>query len=204
MKKSIIFYLLLTFLSTRIVAQDSTLIGRFSVGLLGSFSTTNISEEVSKGGFALQFRYFPVANSAFSLTYQNLRTSIARFERVSKCTNSNLGFGYEQHVPFNKFSPYAGLEVGLNITKTRSSLRHLPSNNQYFQNNLPNLLFKPKIGLLYNINSNILVHFEGSYNWIIATDRDNNNPLFDDVGTAIYFGRKVPTIAIGMHYKFNE
>lgn len=198
------FLIVFLFISKSAFAQDSTLVGRFSIGLLGSYSKSNIIEETAKGGGGLQFRYFPSQNFAFSLTYQNLRTSIIRFDKLSQAYNSSLGFGFEKHVPIGSFSPYIGLEAGLNITKVKSGLIQLPSNIKYFQNNLPNYLFKPKIGFLYYVNDNLFANFEGTFNWTISADRANTNPLFDDSYTAIYFGRKVPTLSIGVHYLFKE
>ena len=203
MKKTYLITLF-CFISFVSYTQDSTLIGRFSAGLLGSYSKSNISDELAKGGFGLQFRYFPSPKAAFSITYQNIRSSVERFEKTSQCFNSSLGFGFEKHVPIGNFSPYIGLEVGLNIARVKSELIQLPSNIKYFQNNLPNYLFKPKAGMFYKINDNLLAHFEGTFNWVISADRDNTNPLFDDSYTAIYFGRKVPTISLGIHYLFNE
>ncbi len=203
MKKSYLI-VIFCFISEVSFSQDSTLIGRFSTGLLGSYSKSNISDELAKGGFAIQFRYFPIPKAAFSLTYQNIRSSVDRFQKTSQGFNSSLSFGFEKHVPFGSFSPYIGLEVGLNITRVESELIQLPSNIKYFQNNLPNYLFRPKAGVFYKINDNLLAHFEGTFNWVISADRNNANPLFDDSYTAIYFGRKVPTISVGIHYLFNE
>ena len=198
------FLIVFLLFSKNVIAQDSTLVGRFSVGFLGSYSKSNIIEETAKGGGCFQFRYFPSQNFAFSLTYQNLRSSIIRYDQKSLAFNSSLGFGFEKHVRIGSFSPYIGLEAGLNITKVKSNLIQLPSNINHFQNNLPNYLFKPKVGFLYYINDNIFANLEGTFNWTISADRANTNPLFDDSYTAIYFGRKVPTVSIGIHYLFKE
>ncbi len=203
-RQSINFLLIFLLISNLSFSQDSTLVGRFSVGVFGSYSKSNIVEEATKGGAGLQFRYFPSTNFAFSLTYQNLGTTIIRYEKLSKANNSSLGFGIEKHIPFNNFSPYIGLEAGLNITKVKSGLIQLPSNIVNFQNNLPTYLLKPKVGLRYSINNNIFANFEASFNWAISADREYTNPLFDDSYTAIYFGRKVPTVSIGLHYLFKE
>jgi hypothetical protein len=185
-------------------AQDTTLVGRFSVGVVGSYFKTNIAEEVYKGGAGFQMRYFPSQGFAFSISYNRLQSSILRFNQISKAYNSSIGFGVEKHVPLGSFSPYLGLEAGLNFTRVNSNLVKLPSNITYFQNNLPNYLFKPKIGCIYYINDNLFAHVEGAFNWVISADRANSNPLFDDSYTAIYFGRKIPTFSIGIHYLFRE
>ncbi|MES2797506.1 MAG: hypothetical protein V4683_16160 [Bacteroidota bacterium] len=203
MHKSILI-LLFCFVSIQIFAQDSTLVGRFSAGLVGSYSQSNIADEKSKGGLGLQFRYFPNPGSAFSLSYHNVHSTVERFGKLSRGINSSIGVGFEKHLPIGNFSPYLGIELGLNITKVKSELIKLPSNNEYFQNNLPNYLFKPKAGLLYNLNDNLMAHFEGSYNWVISSDRENTNPLYDDSYSAIYFGRKIIIVSIGIHYLFNE
>jgi hypothetical protein len=203
MKKYIILSIFLS-ISNIILAQDSTLIGRFSVGILGSVPISKIAEETPLGGFGLHFRYFPNERSGFSLSYQNLRSTISRYQKPSKGFNSSLGFGYEKHVPFGNFSPYIGLEVGINIIKVNSELIKLPSNIEFFQNNLPNYLIKPKAGFFYKINDNLMANVEGTYNWVFSSDRANSNPLFDDSYTALYFGRKVFSVSLGVHYLFNE
>lgn len=203
MKKIIILSLFFLY-SFQNIAQDTTLIGRFSAGVTGLYSKSNLDYEKANGGFGLQFRYFPNAKGAFTISYQNVRSSVTRFEKLSQAINTSLAFGFEKHVPIANFSPYIGLEMGLNIIKVKSDLIKLPSNIQYFQQNLPNYLFKPKVGFCYAINDNVFANFEGTFNWVISADRENTNPLFDDSYTAIYFGRKVPTISLGLHYLFNE
>jgi hypothetical protein len=203
MKKAILLSLYLLY-SFQISAQDTSLIGRFSAGISGLYSKSNLAYEKANGGFGLQFRYFPNMKNAFVISYQNVHSSVIRFEKLSQAFNSSLAFGFEKHVPISNFSPYLALEVGLNITKVKSDLIQLPSNNQFFQNDLPNYLFKPKLGCGYRINDNIFLNVEGAFNWVISADRDNSNPLFDDSYTAIYFGRKVPTVSLGLHYLFNE
>lgn len=68
----------------------------------------------------------------------------------------------------------------------------------------PTTFFKPKIGLAYAIHENLFATVEGAYFWVISPDRANTNPLYDDSYTAIYFGRKLPTVSIGIHYLFNQ
>jgi hypothetical protein len=203
MKKTLLL-LFFNIISFNIYPQDSTLIGRFSIGISGIYSKSNLADEQAKGGGCVQFRFFPRDKSAFTISYQNIRSSVERLGKISTGINSSLGIGLERHFPISNFSPYLGLELGLNITKVKSELIKLPSNNEFFQNNLPNYLFKPKVGFLYNVTENIFVNFEGTFNWVISADRDNTNPLFDDSYTAIYFGRKVPTVSIGIHYLFDE
>lgn len=202
--KKVILFILFNIISFSIFSQDSTLIGRFSLGILGSYSKSNLSYEKAKGGFGAQFRYFPGNKSAFTVSYQNIRSSVERYGKISTGINSSLSLGLERHFLIGNFSPYLGFELGLNITKVNSELLKLPSNNEYFQNNLPNYLFKPKVGFLYFVTENIFVNTEATYNWVVSASRENTNPLFDDSYTAIYFGRKVPTISIGIHYLFNE
>lgn len=199
-----VLIVLLSSLSQPFFAQDSTLIGRFSVGVHGSYFKSNISDEKSKGGGGFQLRYFPRPQSAFVMSYQNTRSTVLRYEKISKGINYSLGFGFERHVVLGNFSPYLGLEVGLNITKVNSVLVKLASNEKYFQNNLANYLFKPKAGLAFTINDHLFATAEASYYWVISADRANTNPLYDDSYTPIYFGRKLPMASIGLHYLFNE
>ena len=131
-------------------------------------------------------------------------SQISRLNKISNCINYSLGLGYEKHIPIGNFSPYLGIEAGINFTNVKSNFIKLPANIIYFQQNLPNYLFKPKIGALFKLNDNVFVNLEGSYNWVISLNRDFTNPLYDDSYTAIFFGRKLPTLSIGVHYLFNE
>lgn len=165
---------------------------------------SNIADEQEKGGFGLQLRYFPTAKFAFVFSYNNTKSTVERYAKISTGRNASLGFGFERHFLINNFSPYVGLEAGLNFTTVKSDLLKLASNEKYFQNHLPNYLFKPKIGLAYAIHENLFATVEGAYFWVISPDRANTNPLYDDSYTAIYFGRKLPTVSIGIHYLFNQ
>ncbi len=203
MKKSLIilfFFKIIHFSN----AQDSTLIGRFAISGLGSYSKSNIIDEIAKSGFGLQFRYFPTPKAAFIINFQNVWSAVERYGKISRGANFSLGFGVEKHIPIGNFSPYLGLEAGINFTRVHSDLIQLPVNSQFFQNDLPNYLLKPKLGVLYKINENLHAQFETTFNWVISADRQNTNPLFDDAGKPIYFGRKVVTGSIGIMYLFGE
>jgi Outer membrane protein beta-barrel domain len=185
-------------------AQDSTLVGRYGITGLANYSISNISEEKEKGGFGFELRYFPTPKGAFVLSFQDLFSSVTRFGKKSDASNYSLSGGFEKHMVFGNFSPYVGFGMGLNFSKIKSELILLPSNIKYFQNNLATYLIKPTIGLHYKINENFNAQLQANYNWTFSTDRLNTNPLFDDSYKAIYFGRKVATISIGVMYLFNE
>jgi hypothetical protein len=203
MKKFTFFFLFfcLHFISK---SQDSTLVGRFGFSGYGAYSKSNIAEEIAKGGFGGEFRYFPSPKVAFVLSYQNMKSGITRFGKQSSASNYSMSLGIEKHFDLGNFSPYIGQEIGLNFTKVKSHLIAEPANLKNFQNDLPNYLIKPKIGLHYKITDNLHAQLQGSFNWVFSTDRQNTNPLLDENYEAIYFGRKAATFSIGIMYLFDE
>jgi hypothetical protein len=203
MKKTFLLYLLCCQIYVS-YAQDSTLIGRLAIGGTGLYAKSNIAEETSKVGYAIQFRYFPSPKAAFVLSYSSVKSDIMRLGKNNGASNSSIGLGFEKHFPFGNFSPFIGLEAGLNFKKVRSSLLQLPSNNKYFQQDLPNYLIKPKLGFLYKINESLHTQVEAGYFWTFNTDKQNTNPLFDESGQPIYFGRKIAVVSLGLMYLFAE
>ena len=92
MKKKLLL-LFFYIISFNVLAQDSTLIGRFSVGISGIYSKSNLDYEKAKGGIGAQFRYFPKDKSVFTMSYQNIRSTVERFGKISTGINSSLGIG---------------------------------------------------------------------------------------------------------------
>jgi hypothetical protein len=185
------------------IAQDSTLVGRFSLGILPNIGKSNIAEESLSKGFVLQFKYFANPKFAFSMSQGNGFTSITHNSSKHRIHKKDIGLGAEYHHPFGKFSPFVGLEAGLSFFKTSSPLVKA-SYNQYFLNNLALYFFKPKAGLMYSINHHLKATCEAALFWSYHPEDRLLNPLTDHDGKQMFFGRKTPTVSVGVHYMFNE
>lgn len=208
--KKILSGIAITFFAISISkAQDSTLLGKFSVGILGQYcpivqqeTETYNSNEIGKGGFKLFMKYFRNNRWALTMSFQNTTSYEMRLDKKSKARIRSFMWGLEHHIPIGKIVPYLGLEGGFSFHKYKTHLTSLPQNQLYFIDNFPLVAARPKIGVGYLINPKIRLDAEYSYNWNFSFDKASRNPLFDENGAELYFSRKSHAIGLGISYFF--
>lgn len=202
--KTYITQLLLLILLTaqNSLAQDSTFIGRFALGVNFGVGSSNTPEESRHSGYQAQLRYFPTPKLAFVMSQSGFFSDIQRAE-TSKAFKHSISFGGEKYFNLTKFNPYLGLEGGLSFVKVNSDLIN-NQENRYFLNSLALYLFKPKVGVQINITDNLHTRLEANYHWSFHSDGFVQNPLFDTSGNPMYFGRKVAFFSVGVGWLFNE
>jgi outer membrane protein W len=198
---AIAFLIIYTTLTS--IAQDSSLVGRFSILTSGLVGKSDIPAESLGKGYLLQLRYFPNPKFAFVLSHARSFHTIPESSQSYPARKGSISLGGEFHLPIGSFSPYIGTEAGLSFTRVHHSQVHNKA-NQYFQNSLALLLIKPKTGLQYQLNKNLHLQAEAQYYLSFHPESRLNNPFVTESGQSIFWGRKIMVFSLGIGYLFNE
>ncbi len=208
--KNYLFLLSFFFCSIKpLLAQDSTLVGHFSLGLMGQYNSvvpleteTYRSTEKGLGGYKLFMKYYKNSRWVLLMAFQSVRSSENRLNKNSFAKLTSYTWGLEHHIPVGNFSPFIGFEGGFSFHNYKSHLIKMPQNITYFINNFPLAAARPKVGFSYLIVRNISINAEYSYNLNFSFDKASRNPLFDENNNELYFSRKSHGLSIGVAYKF--
>lgn len=186
-----------------VVAQDSSLVGRFGLGLNLLVGQPSNAEESLGKGYHAQLKYFPNPKLAFVLSTGQIFSALARNNETHPGNSFSISMGGELHKPMGSFSPYVGVELGVSFIHSSSSLV-TATHNKYFINNLAVYLLKPKAGCMYAINDNLRANADLSYYWGYHPESRLLNPLFDNNGQPMFYSRKFALFSLGISYLFNE
>lgn len=209
MKKYLFLFSFLILGFKSLLAQDTTLIGHFSLGLMGQYNSvipleteTYKSSEKGLGGYKLIMKYHKNSHWVLLMAFQSVRSSENRLNKDSFAKITSYTWGLEHHVPLGRFSPFIGFEGGFAFHNYKSHLIKMPQNIKYFINNFPLAAARPKAGFSFLVSKNININAEYSYNLNFSFDKASKNPLFDENKDELYFSRKSYGISLGLAYVF--
>jgi hypothetical protein len=175
-------------------------LGHFALGAQAAFGPKGFVYEKPHLGYSLSLKYFNSEKGCFSINHTQLFSGI---ESVASSRKYSLSLGGERHFVVGRFSPYLGLEGGLNFIAVSSDYLK-GGQNEYFINNIPLYLFRPKLGVNVALNQTFAVNLEYVYQWSAHLDRDSLNELFVNAETAYAFSRKTPYIGLGLLVNFGQ
>lgn len=199
-KTSALFFLIGLF-SNETFAQKT--VGRLALGLEAGYDIH--SGPLEKGGLNIggNFRYFPTSKAALVISVRNYAVSFQNAPTENSFVNTTISLGGEKHFNFNKFSPYLGLEAGLQFSAASSFLMRLPSNSAYV-NNSAKYIFVPKAGLFYQLTNHL--NLVGEAVLINTFSPGDLAPLYDknNDNLAPLLSKTNYLLSLGLVFKFNE
>jgi hypothetical protein len=195
--------LVLQLFSLSIFAQNvasTQKIGQYAFAIQGAYGQGDFSFEKPHVGYSMTLKYFNTPKACFTLNHTQLFSSI---DQVATSRKYSMSLGFERHFVVRSFSPYVGLEGGLNFIAVGSDYLK-GGQNEYFINNLPLFLARPKVGMNIALGKNLAANVEYVYHWSAHSSGNSTNALFVNAETSYVFSRKTPYVALGLQYTFGK